>query len=43
MNKKCKIDLSILTLLKVPHLAIDLIKKMLSIQPKDRLTALECL
>ena len=43
LNKKCKIDLSILTVLKAPSAAIDLIRKMLTIQPKDRPTAKECL
>jgi serine/threonine protein kinase len=43
LNKKCKIDLSILAMHKASFNAIDLIKKMLTIYPKDRPTAKECL
>ncbi len=39
LNKKCMIDLSILSLLKVSIEAIDLVKKMLTISPKERPTA----
>ncbi len=43
LNKKCIITLNNLPLYKTPTKAIELIQKMLIIEPKDRITAIDAL
>lgn len=42
-NKKAKINFKIKELKKVNEIAFDLLKKMLELEPENRLTAVECL